>query len=155
MNMDIINNIRARIKEIHLRAQSCGSFGEIAFNSLANSKPIKPKSVKIPDPSAVISEKNSSLFSLENVHRNPVKAPVRKAAVNNTLTKTITLFSTFQLFNRRLKFLFNLYGRFLCHQADNDDHDCTNNKSGNDFINRVKSFYLLPHNNSQRPGQHP
>lgn len=62
MNMDIINNIRARIKEIHLRAQSCGSFGEIAFNSLANSKPIKPKSVKIPDPSAVISEKNSSLF---------------------------------------------------------------------------------------------
>lgn len=155
MNMDISNNIPARIKETHLIALSCGSFEEIAFNSLTNSKPIKPKSVKIPDPSAVISKKNSSPFSLENAHRNPAKAPVRKAAVNSNLTKTITIFSTFQLFNRRLKFLFNLYGRLLCHQADDDDHDCANNKSGNDFINRVKSFHLLPHHNGQRPGQHP
>lgn len=120
-----------------------------------NTPKSQPKSVKFPRSIRRHFRKYSSLFSLENVHRNPVKAPVRKAAVNNTLTKTITLFSTFQLFNRRLKFLFNLCGRLLCHQADDDDHDCTNNKSGNDFINRVKSFYLLPHNNSQRPGQHP
>ena len=155
MNIDIINNTTARIKEIHLKDLSCSSFGEIAFNSLTFSKPIKPKSVKTPDPSAAISEKNPSPFSLENAHRNPAKAPVRKAVVNNTLTKAITRFSTFQLFNRSLKFLFNLCPRLLCHQADGDDHDCTNNKSGNDFINRVKSFHLLPHNNGQRTGQHP
>lgn len=47
MNMDIINNITDRIKEIHLEALSCG-VGKIAFNSLTFSKPIKPKSVKIP-----------------------------------------------------------------------------------------------------------
>lgn len=139
MNTDIINNITAGIKETHM----------------ANSKSIKPKSVKTPDPSAAISEKNPSPFSLENAHRNPAKAPMRKAVVNNTLTKTITRFSTFQLFNRRLKFLFNLCRRLLCQQTDGNDHDRTNNKSGNDFINRVKSFHLFPNNNGQRTGKHP
>lgn len=79
MITDIMNNITTGIIEIHLRARSCGNFGEIAFNSLTFSKPIKPKIVKIPDSSAVISEKNSSAFSLENVHRNPAKAPVRES----------------------------------------------------------------------------
>jgi len=70
MITDIMNNITTGIIEIHLRARSCGNFGEIAFNSLTFSKPIKPKIVKIPDSSAVISEKNSSAFSLENVQES-------------------------------------------------------------------------------------